>query len=118
MAGIVLNIGYSNRVSERHIVGAVTEQAGISSHDLGRIQISETFSSVTVPAEAVDDVIAAMRGCKICGKPVLAMPMPAAERTAHKKTKPGVRGAAAPYHGGNRKDRNGPKRGKPSGHRQ
>ncbi|WP_449291326.1 DEAD/DEAH box helicase [Oscillibacter ruminantium] len=117
MAGVVFNIGSANRVSERHIVGAVTERAGLSSHDLGKIQISESFSSVTVPAEAVDDVIAAMRGCKICGKPVIAMPMPAAERTARKMSKPGARGAAVPYHGGKRKDRNGPKRGKPSGHR-
>lgn len=74
MASLVINIGAANRVSEKHIVGAVTERAGISSHDLGKVQISESFSTVSVPAELLADVISSMQGCKICGKPVHVMP--------------------------------------------
>ena len=114
MAGIMFNIGAENRVSERHIVGAVTERAGISSHDLGKIQISDSVSTVMVPAEMAAEVMLAMRGCKICGKPVHATPMPE-QPTFHKK--PVSRGASAPYRGKSWKG-NGPKRGgKPSGFR-
>ncbi len=93
MAGLVINVGSANRVCDKHIVGAVTERAGISAHDLGKIQIAESFSTVNVPAELLEDVLAAMRGCKICGKPVHVMPLPEQPRRkgnapAHRADKP------------------------------
>ncbi len=83
MADVVIDIGASNRVSEKHIIGAVTERAGVSSHDLGRVQISPEFSTVSVPEEVLEHVVASMRGCKICGRPVRAMPLP--EQAPRKK---------------------------------
>ena len=76
MAAFVINIGSANRVTDRHIISAVTERAGISSHDMGKVQISESFSTVRVPADMLEDVMLAMRGCKICGKPIHVMPVP------------------------------------------
>lgn len=84
-SNIVINIGLENRISEKHIIGAVTERAGISSHDIGQVQISESFSTLGVPTELVDDVIASMNGCKIRGKLVRATPM--VEHPAGKKKK-------------------------------
>lgn len=80
MAAFVINIGLANRVTDRHIIGAVTERAGISSHDMGKVQISESFSTVRVPADVLEDVMLAMRGCKICGKPIHVMPVPEQHR--------------------------------------
>lgn len=76
MAAFVIDIGSANRVTDRHIIGAVTERAGISSHDMGKVQISESFSTVPVPADVLEDVMLVMRGCKICGKPIHVMPLP------------------------------------------
>ncbi|MEA4934549.1 MAG: DEAD/DEAH box helicase, partial [Lawsonibacter sp.] len=75
MSNVVINIGLANRVTEKHIIGAVTERAGISSHDIGQVEISESLSTVGVPTELVDDVIASMNGCKIRGKLVSATPL-------------------------------------------
>lgn len=76
MAAFVVNIGAANRVTDRHIVGAVTERSGLSSKDIGKVTISGSFSTVSVPADVLEDVMLSMRGCKICGKPVHVMPLP------------------------------------------
>lgn len=122
MAGIVINIGSANRVTDRHIVGAITERVGMSSRDLGKIQIAESFSTVTVPAETVDDVILALRGCKICGKPVVAMPMPEQQNHFRAKpkavVKPTSRSNGGFRHGASRQDWKGPKKGKSADHKK
>ena len=69
-ADLVIDAGSANRVAANHIVGAITERAGISSWELGKIQIFEAFSTVSVPAERLNDIVFALQGCKICGKPV------------------------------------------------
>lgn len=75
MAELVINTGSANRVAPNHIVGALTEKTGISSRELGKIQIFESFSTVAVPAAMLDEIIVAAHGCKICGKPVQIIPM-------------------------------------------
>jgi ATP-dependent RNA helicase DeaD len=75
LADLVLNIGSSNRVAPNHIVGALTEYTGISSKSIGRIDISDEYSIVGVPANQLDEILLTMQGCKICGKPVSAMPL-------------------------------------------
>lgn len=79
-ADLIIDAGSANRVAANHIVGAITERAGISSRELGKIQIFEAFSTVSVPAERLNDIVFALRGCKICGKPVHAAPMESATR--------------------------------------
>lgn len=93
MSAFVVSVGSANRTTERHIIGAVTERAGISSHDVGKVQISESFSTVQVPSDLLEEVMRAMRGCKICGKPVHVMPVP--EQQVRKK--PAHHGAAKPW---------------------
>lgn len=72
---LVINIGSSNRVAPNHIVGALTEYTGISSKSIGRIDISDEYSIVGVPANQLSEIILAMQGCKICGRPVSVMPL-------------------------------------------
>ena len=94
MSGVVLSIGSANRVSEKHIIGAVTERSGLSSHDLGKVEIAPEFSTVSVPEEALADVVASMRGCKICGKPVRVMVLePGAARGRRNAGRKGARRA-------------------------
>lgn len=75
VSDLVIDTGSENRVSANHIVGAITEHAGISSRELGKIQIYEAFSTVSVPADRLNDIISALQGTKICGKPVHAVPL-------------------------------------------
>lgn len=69
-AMILLDVGESNRISAKHIVGAITERSGISSKDIGKVEIFSDQSMVEIQSDYVEDVLAAMRGGKICGKPV------------------------------------------------
>lgn len=75
VADLVIDTGSENRVSANHIVGAITERAGISSREIGKVQIHEAFSTVSVPADRLNDIILAMQGSKICGKPVHVAPL-------------------------------------------
>jgi ATP-dependent RNA helicase DeaD len=52
------------------LVGAITNEAGIASRDLGAIEISGRFSLVDVPADAADAIIAAMRKTTLRGQKV------------------------------------------------
>ena len=52
------------------LVGAFTNEAGISSRDLGAIEIGDRFSLVEVPDAVADDVIAAMRRATLRGQKV------------------------------------------------
>jgi ATP-dependent RNA helicase DeaD len=74
-ADIVINVGSANRVAPNHLVGAITEQSGLSGRDIGKIDIYPDQSVVGVPASKVNDVIRAMVGCKICGQPTETVPL-------------------------------------------
>jgi ATP-dependent RNA helicase DeaD len=92
-AELVLDIGTANRVAANHIVGAVTERAGISSRDIGKIKIYDAFCTVSVPADRLNDIIGSMQGCRICGKPVHASPLAephrkSTDRNRHSKKTP------------------------------
>ena len=66
---ILIDVGSSNRVAANHLVGAITERSGLSGNDIGKIRIYPEQSVVGIPSGRVSDVLEAMRGCKICGKP-------------------------------------------------
>jgi ATP-dependent RNA helicase DeaD len=69
-----LYIGLGRRAGVRpgDLVGAIANEAGIDSRAIGAIEITDRFSLVEVPDDAVDDVIRALRGTTIRGKKVLA----------------------------------------------
>jgi ATP-dependent RNA helicase DeaD len=52
------------------LVGAITGEAGVTSRDLGAIEIADGFSLVEVPESIADHVIEALRGSAIRGKKV------------------------------------------------
>ena len=52
------------------LVGAIVNEAGVSSGDLGAIQITDRFSLVEVPEAAADHVMKALRGTTLRGQKV------------------------------------------------
>ena len=72
---VVVDIGSANGVETKHLVGAITERTGLSSKDIGKIQIATEYSVVAVPANKMGTVLEAMQGCKICGKPTHTIPL-------------------------------------------
>lgn len=92
---LVFDIGSSNRVVPNHLVGAIAERAGITGKDIGKIQIYAEQSLVGIPTAIADEVLAAMHGCKVCGKPVHVSSMaPASGGRDSRSRKPGRPAAA------------------------
>ncbi len=71
---IELDVGRMHRVSVNHLVGAITQYAGLETKQVGRIEILPEMSLVEVPAEQLDHVVSSMQGCKIAGRKVYAVP--------------------------------------------
>lgn len=67
---IMLNIGRASRVAPNHIVASITERSLLHGSDIGKIEIYDDHSVVSVPSVSVDEVIDMMYGAKVCGKPV------------------------------------------------
>jgi ATP-dependent RNA helicase DeaD len=67
---ILIDIGSSHRAAVNHIIGAITERTGLSGRDIGKVDIFPDQTVVEIPAGRSDEVIEAMTGCKISGRPV------------------------------------------------
>ncbi len=69
---IMLNIGRASRVAPNHIVASITERSLLHGSDIGKIEIYDDHSVVSVPSVSVDEVLDMMYGAKVCGRPVKA----------------------------------------------
>ena len=67
---IILNIGRSNRVAPNHIVASITEKSLLHGSDIGKIEIFDDCSVVSIPSISAENVLDSMYGAKVCGKPV------------------------------------------------
>lgn len=65
---IVISIGRSARCAPNHIVGAITEQTGISGGEIGKIEIYDDKTVVAVPADKLTSIVESMQGLKIMGR--------------------------------------------------
>ncbi len=72
---LLIDIGASSRVAPNHIVGALTERSGLSGSEIGAIHIAQDHTIVEIPPDRLDEVVQAMIGCKICGKPAHTEPL-------------------------------------------
>ncbi len=77
---IVVNIGASSKCRADHIIGSVTENTGLSSKQIGKIEIDDDHSTIEVPTELANDIIFQMKKKKICGKKVTMMEAPEEKR--------------------------------------
>jgi ATP-dependent RNA helicase DeaD len=68
---LFIGAGRKAGVRPGDLVGAIANEAGVSSRDLGAIEITERFSLVEVPADAADAIVKAMRKATIRGQAVV-----------------------------------------------
>ena len=65
-----IGAGREGGVRPGDLVGSITNEAGVPARAIGAIQISGRFSIVEVAESAADDIVRAMRGVILRGKPV------------------------------------------------
>jgi ATP-dependent RNA helicase DeaD len=70
VARIFIGAGRQAGIRPGDLVGAITNEAGIRSTELGAIEITDRFSLVELPEALVDDVVAAMRKATLRGQKV------------------------------------------------
>ncbi len=71
MTRIYVGIGRGGKVRPADLVGAIANEARISSRDIGTIDIADAFSLVEVPADDAPRIIAALSNATIRGKKVV-----------------------------------------------
>src|SRR5687768_11536126 len=67
---IFIGAGREAGIRPADLVGAITNEAGLSSRDLGIVQIADRFSVVEVPEEMADQVIESMKRTSLRGQKV------------------------------------------------
>lgn len=68
LAGIYIGGGRKLKIRPGDIVGAIVNEAKLNAESIGSIQIAERHSTVLVPKDIVDHVIAALNATSIKGK--------------------------------------------------
>ncbi len=71
---IIIDIGRSSRAAPNHLVASITERSSLHGSDIGKIEIYDEYSVVSVPSSSIEDVIDRMYGAKVCGRPVKTRP--------------------------------------------
>jgi ATP-dependent RNA helicase DeaD len=69
---LFLSIGQKDGVGPGDLVGAITGEAKVEGHQVGRIEVRDTFSRVDVQEEVAGRVIQALNGVSIRGRSVRA----------------------------------------------
>ena len=70
MTRIFIGAGRQAGMRPADLVGAITNEAGIESRDLGAIEITDRFSLVEVPEAQADEIVAAMKRATLRGQKV------------------------------------------------
>jgi len=70
MARLFFSVGKKAGIGPSDLVGAIANEAGIESKQIGAIAVGDRHSFVEVASDVADKVIATMRSAKIRGRPV------------------------------------------------
>ena len=70
MARLFFSVGKKAGIGPADLVGAIANEAGIESKQIGAIAVGDRHSFVEVASDVADKVIATMRSAKIRGRPV------------------------------------------------
>lgn len=63
-----IEVGRIHGVEPRHIVGAISNEAQLSSNDIGQIKLHDTFSLVDLPADMPKETIRLLQDVWVCGQ--------------------------------------------------
>jgi ATP-dependent RNA helicase DeaD len=69
---LFLSVGERDGIGPGDVVGAITGEAGVEGHRIGRIEIRDTFSRVDVEESVASRVIQALNGVSLKGRSVRA----------------------------------------------
>ena len=72
MTRLYVNVGEMDNVRPGDLVGAITNEAGISKTELGRVDVRERHSTVEVATPVANAVVSKLTGVSIKGRRVLA----------------------------------------------
>ena len=67
MARLWVGAGRKAKMRPGDLVGAIANEVGIDAGSIGAIQITDAYSTVEVPEEIADDIVAALKATKIKG---------------------------------------------------
>ena len=69
---VFVSVGKKDRTGPRDLVGALTREVGLERSDIGRIDVRDTFSLVSVAPHVADRAIAGLSGVSLRGRRVTA----------------------------------------------
>lgn len=72
MTRLYLNVGATDNVRPGDLVGAITNEAGISKAELGRVDVRDRHSTVEVATPVANTVVSKLTGVSIRGRRVVA----------------------------------------------
>jgi ATP-dependent RNA helicase DeaD len=110
MTRLYLNVGSMDNVRPADLVGAITNEAGISKAELGKVEVRERHSTVEVATPVANAVVSKLTGISIRNRRVLARVDEGPERPARPRSDDVRLGSRDRGAGGGR-DRGGPPRG-------
>ncbi len=64
---LYINLGHNEGVRPKDLVGAIANEAGINSRDIGDIEIKNSFSLVEVPGQIANNIVSALNKTTIKG---------------------------------------------------
>jgi ATP-dependent RNA helicase DeaD len=70
MAKLFISAGREAGIRPQDLVGAISNEAGVTGKSIGAIQITERYSLVEVSEESAEQVMRALRNTKLRGKKV------------------------------------------------
>ena len=117
MTRLFVNVGSRDNVRPGDLVGAITNQGGITSDDVGKVEVRESHSIVEVSPAVVDGVIERVTGTTIKGRRAVVR---RDEQRSPRDADRGARGGDRGTRGGDRGARSGDRgeRGAGSGPRR
>ena len=65
---VFVSLGHAAKIRPQDLVGAIAGETSLSGRDIGAIEITHKFSTVEVPTDAVDEVIASLQATLIKGR--------------------------------------------------
>ncbi len=63
-----LEVGREHGVLPKHIVGAIANETGLTNRHIGKIQLFDTFSTVTLPDGMPEEVLSHLQQVQVCGQ--------------------------------------------------
>lgn len=69
-----LDVGHMHGVQVRDIVGAITNESGLSNRMMGKILLYEDSSTIEMPVGMPRDILLALKRVRVCGVPINMRP--------------------------------------------